>query len=86
MEKYRIEIKRSAAKEIEHLPRRDIQAVMAKIHALADDPRPHGCQKLSGQVKYRVRCGDYRILYTIEDGILMVLVVMVGHRKDVYRG
>ena len=85
MEKYRVEIKKSAVKEIEHLPRRDIKAVLDKISSLAENPRPHDCKKLSGQEKYRVRCGDYRILYSIEDDILIVYVVNVGHRKDVYR-
>ena len=85
MEKYRVEIKKSAAKEIGRLPRGDTRAVLDKIESLADNPRPHDGEKLSGQEKYRVRCGDYRILYTIEDNVLIVCVVKVGHRKDVYR-
>ena len=86
MAKYNIEIKKSAAKEIENLPKRELQTVLHKIHSLTENPRPHGCEKLSGQDKYRVRCGDYRVLYTIEDIVLIVCVVKVGHRKDVYRG
>ena len=85
MEKYKIEIKRSAVKEIEHLPRKDILAILDRIRSLALEPRPRDCKKLSGQEKYRVRCGNYRILYQIEDDILIVLIVKVGHRKDVYR-
>jgi mRNA interferase RelE/StbE len=85
MGKYRIEIKKTAAREIEHLPQNDIHAVLGKIASLADNPRPHGCQKLSGQEKYRLRCGDYRILYSIEDAVLVIYVVKVGHRKDIYR-
>lgn len=85
MGKYKIEIKKSAVKEIEHLPCKDIKTIVDKIASLADNPRPHGCQKLSGQEKYRIRCGKYRILYCIEDDILIVYVVKVGHRKDVYR-
>lgn len=85
MGKYKVEIKKSAVKEIEHLPRRDLQAVLDKIASLVVNPRPHDCKKLSGQEKYRVRCGDYRILYSIEDDILIVYVVKVGHRKDVFR-
>lgn len=85
MGKYSIEIKKSAVKEIEHLLSKDAKAVVDKIASLADDPRPHGCQKLSGQEKYRIRCGNYRILYSIEDDILIVYVVRVGHRRDVYR-
>ena len=86
MGKYKIDIKKSAVKEIEHLPRRDMQDVLDKITSLTKNPRPHDGKKLSGQEKYRVRCGDYRILYSIEDDILVVYVVKVGHRKNVYRG
>ena len=86
MVKYRIEIKKSAAKEIEHIAHKDIKPVLEKIYSLAENPRPHNCKKLSGQEKYRIRCGDYRILYSIKDAILIVFVVKVGHRKDVYRG
>ena len=86
MGKYRVEIKKSAIKEIEHLSRRDIRDVLDKIFSLAENPRPHDCKKLSGQEKYRVRCGDYWIVYSIEDDVLVVYVVKVGHRKDVYRG
>ena len=85
MEKYRIEIKKSAAKEIEHLPHRDIQAVLNKIRSLCKNPRPPGCKKLSGWEKYKIRCGDYRILYSMEDHILIIYIVQVGQRKDVYR-
>jgi mRNA interferase RelE/StbE len=85
MAKYKIEIKRSAGKEIEKLSRKDLLAVLEKIRELAEDPRPHDCKKLSGQEKYRVRCGNYRILYLIEDMVLLILIVKVGHRKDVYR-
>lgn len=86
MVRYKIEIKKSAAKEIEHLPRKDLESILEKISSLAKNPRPYNCKKLSGQEKYRVRCGDYRILYSIEDTILIVIVVKVGHRRDVYRG
>ncbi len=85
MEKYKIEIKKSAVKEIERLPSRELRFVLAKIESLGENPRPYDCRKLSGQEKYRVRCGDYRILYAIEDTVLIVYVVKVGHRKDVYR-
>lgn len=86
MGRYKLEIKKSAAKEIERLPSKDMKAVLEKIESLSDNPRPHDCKKLSAQEKYRVRCGSYRILYSIEDNILIVFVVKVGHRKDVYRG
>lgn len=86
MGRYRLEIKKSAVKEIERLPRKDMKAVLERIESLSDNPRPHDCKKLSAQEKYRVRCGNYRILYSIEDDILIVFVVKVWHRKDVYRG
>ena len=85
MGKYKLEIKKSALKEIERLPRRDLHAVISRMEELSDNPRPHGCKKLSGQDKYKIRSGDYRILYSIEDNILTVYVVKVGHRRDVYR-
>ncbi len=85
MGRYRVEIKKSAAKEIEHLPHKDIKVVLERIESLSENPRPHDCKKLSAQEKYRVRCGNYRILYSIKDDILIVFVVKVGHRKDVYR-
>ena len=85
MASYSLEIKRSAAKELAQLPPKDRGRVVARIQALADDPRPVGAEKLSGQERYRVRQGDYRILYEIEDQILRIMVVKIGHRRDVYR-
>ena len=85
MASYSIEIKRSAAKELEDLPAKDRGRVIARIRALAEDPRPPGAEKLSGQERYRVRQGDYRILYELRDAILLVTVVRIGHRSDVYR-
>ena len=85
MEKYKIEIKRSAEKEIEALPKAAVGVVMRKIHALAHDPRPIDSKKLTGSDLYRLRAGVYRIVYEVEDTVLMILVVKVAHRKDVYR-
>jgi mRNA interferase RelE/StbE len=82
---YRLEVKRSAAKEIADLPKADCQRVVAKIQLLANNPRPHGCEKLSGAEKYRVRQGDYRILYEIDDSAKSVIIVKIGNRKEVYR-
>ena len=85
MAKYRILIKPSAVKEIEVIsPKKDRQRLVDRISKLSDNPRPPGCEKLSGQDKYRIRQGLYRILYLIEDQDLIVYVVKVGHRKDVY--
>jgi mRNA interferase RelE/StbE len=84
--KYRLFIKPSAVKDIEALPlKRDRQRLTERILNLAEDPRPLGSEKLSGQEKYRLRQGRYRILYAIDDQNLLVQVVKVGHRKDVYR-
>ena len=85
MASYELLIKPSAAKEIESLPRKDRLRVVAKIQSLITDPRPDGCIKLSGHEQYRVRQGDYRILYEIHDRQLVITVVKVGHRRDVYR-
>ncbi|MCK5797883.1 MAG: type II toxin-antitoxin system RelE/ParE family toxin [Deltaproteobacteria bacterium] len=88
MANYRVRLKASAAKEIEAIePRRVRRRIVDRIHRLSEDPRPPGCEKLSGHVdRYRVRQGTYRIVYSIEDEILTVMVVKVGHRSSVYRG
>jgi len=82
---YRLVIKPSAAKEIEALPKQDRRRIVAKILSLSSDPRPPGCEKLSGHDQYRLRQGNYRILYEIRDLVLVVVIVKVGHRRDVYR-
>ena len=87
MEKYKVVLKPSAGKEIESIPRKkDRQRIVQRIGLLADNPRPPGSTKLSGYDRYRIRMGAYRIVYGIEDDTLVVYVVKVGHRKDVYRG
>lgn len=82
---YKLLIKASAAKEIEEISKRDRQRVIKRITKLAEDPRCEGCEKLSGQERYRVRQGRYRILYTINDKEVIIVVVKVGHRRDVHR-
>lgn len=82
---YAIELKQSAAREIEALPPHDRRLVVERIGRLAEVPRPRGCEKLAGGERYRVRQGDYRIIYSVEDSALVVLVVKVGNRRDVYR-
>jgi mRNA interferase RelE/StbE len=82
---YSLFIKPSAAKEIEALPKADRLKIVLKIQSLADNPRPPGHDKLSGDDKYRVRQGSCRILYTIDGNELIVSVVKVGHRREVYR-
>jgi mRNA interferase RelE/StbE len=84
--RYSLLIKPSAVEEIEAVTGKAARRrIIERITQLADSPRPPGCEKLSGQNKYRVRQGNYRILYTINDQDLTVCVVKVGHRKDVYR-
>jgi len=87
VEKYRVSIKRSAVKEIEAIPqKKERQRIIRRIGQLADNPRPPGSSKLSGHDRYRLRQGVYRIVYAIDDVEIVVVVVKVGHRKDVYRG
>lgn len=85
MANYKILIKPSAVKEIEALPKKDRQRIIRRIRFLSNDPRPSGYEKLSGEEKYRIRQGTYRIIYSIEDENLTVVVVKVGHRREVYR-
>lgn len=84
--RYRVEFKPSAAKTVERLVRAAQRRVLAAAEALADNPRPDGCRKLAGAVDlYRIRVGDYRVAYTVRNRVLLVLVVRVGHRREVYR-
>jgi len=85
MGNYRIVIKKSAAKEIERIQKEDRIRIVEKIRSLADDPHPNGSKKLSGQEKYRIRQGSYRILYQVIDDALVINVVKVGHRRDIYK-
>jgi mRNA interferase RelE/StbE len=84
---YRLAVKASAAKELDAVePKRLRQRLVAAIADLADNPRPAGCEKLAGaEDGYRIRQGDYRAVYTIDDSARVVLVVKVGHRREVYR-
>ena len=85
MERYKIEIKKSAEREIESIQRKDRLRIIKRIRSLSDEPRPSGAKKLSGEEKYRIRQGNYRILYQIYDEIITIVVVRVAHRRDVYR-
>lgn len=85
MAKYEVRLRKSVSKDLEPIPKRDVQRIVSAIGSLADNPRPPQARKLSGAEKYRLRCGTYRILYEILDDVLLVCVVRVGHRKDVYR-
>lgn len=85
MAKYKIEIKKSALKELKKLPKEPLKRILKKIQSLETNPRPKDAVKLSNQERYRIRVDTYRILYSIEDAILIVTVVKVAHRRDVYK-
>ena len=85
MAAYKIFFKKSVEKDFKGIPKNDLVKIIERIETLVDDPRPPGCEKLTGQEKYRLRQGRYRILYSIQDDELTVWVVKVGHRKDIYR-
>lgn len=85
MPRYEIVFRRSVAKDLDRIPRRDVRRILKAIRSLADDPRPPQSRKLTGDEKYRLRCGIYRVLYIIEDDRLIVCVVKVRHRRDAYR-
>jgi len=85
MAAYSIFFKDSVRKDLDPIPKHHLQRIMERIGALAENPRPAGCEKLSGQEKYRIRQGDYRIIYSIQDTQLTVRVVKVGHGREVYR-
>lgn len=85
MASYELVFKKSVAKDLRAFPGSDIKRIMQRIRKLAENPRPPGCEKLSGAERYRVRQGVYRIIYEIEDNILKVIVVKAGHRREVYR-
>ena len=85
MAAYSVLFRESVQKDLQPIPKRELRRILDRIAALAAEPRPHGCEKLSGRQRYRIRQGKYRIIYSIEDNKMAVCVVKVGHRKDVYR-
>ena len=82
---YKLEFKKSAIKDLKKLNQSEAKKIMLKIKELSTDPRPFNCVKLTNEDKYRIRVGDYRVLYEIIDDILVVNVVKVKHRREVYR-
>jgi mRNA interferase RelE/StbE len=82
---YKIFFKRSVHKDFNAIPKKDLKRILDRIELLAENPRPPGCEKLTGQQRYRLRQGRYRILYSVQDDELTVWVVKAGHRKDIYR-
>ena len=85
MAQYRILIKKSVPKDLKKISKKDIKRILNAIQGLANEPRPPQSKKLSGQERYRLRQGNYRILYSIEDEELIICVVKVGNRRDVYK-
>ena len=82
---YAIEILRSAQKQLARTDRQDHKRIINAIRGLGEDPRPRGCKKLSGRPAWRIRIGPYRVLYEIHDIRLVVMVVAIGNRKEIYR-
>lgn len=85
MASYELVIKRSVAKDLRGIPKQELKRILRRIHSLADDPRPAGCEKLSGRERYRLRQGMYRVLYEIHDKRVTVVVVKVAKRDIIYR-
>lgn len=85
MASYSVLVTKSAAKELETVPGKDRRRIIERIRGLADEPRPFGAEKLSGDDKYRIRQGNFRVLYEILDRELVVTVIRIGNRRDIYR-
>lgn len=81
---YRIELRPAAVRALKHIDHQDRDRIRGAIALLGEDPRPPGARALRGRPGFRVRIGDYRILYTVHDDVLVVVVVTLGHRRDVY--
>jgi len=86
MDSYRIKIVRSAQKDIRKLPNVARAKIVKKIKSLAQNPRPSGCEKLKGsKYNYRIRIGEYRVVYKISEGLLLIEILRAGHRRKIYR-
>jgi mRNA interferase RelE/StbE len=85
MADYRVVLSRSARKELEELPDKIANRIVRQIEALGRLPRPDGCLKLKGTSQWRIRIGDYRVIYAIDDSVRLIDVIFIRHRKDVYR-
>ena len=85
MEKYNIKFKKSVLKDIQVIPEKDLRKILIKIKSLSENPRPFGCVKLSSNNLYRIRQGNYRILYSIEDENLVIYIITIKHRKNAYK-
>jgi mRNA interferase RelE/StbE len=82
---YKVFLKKSAEKELRSIPSQDIARIVEKIKHLEHQPRPHGCEKMEGGDRYRIRQGDWRVIYTINDAEKSIMVFKIGNRREVYR-
>ena len=82
---YQIIFERTARKDIQKINQTDQVRIIESIELLADEPRPKGCKKLKGREAWRIRVGNYRVIYEILDNLLIITVITVGHRRDVYK-
>ena len=85
MAAYKVYFRESVEKDLNTIPKKELKRILRRIKMLEDNPRSQGCEKLTGQERYRVRQGQYRIVYSIQDEELSIWIVKVGHRKEVYR-
>jgi len=85
MENYSVVVKKSVTKDLRNIPNKDVERILKRINSLSENPRSDGCIKLSGQERYRVRQGIYRIVYEIQDSELVILIVKVAHRGEIYQ-
>lgn len=85
MAEYNVLFRKSVEKDLAGIPRSDVGRILKRIQSLESDPRPPGCEKLTGHERYRLRQGRYRIVYSIQDNELTIWIVTVGHRKEIYR-
>lgn len=85
MGKFNLVLKKSAYRDLRNIPQKDVARILKCLEALKENPRGPGCEKLSGRERYRVRKGIYRIIYEIHDEEIMIVVVKVGHRRDIYK-
>ncbi len=82
---YKIFFRQSVLKDLAKIPKRELQRIIKRIEKLAHNPRSQGCEKISGQDRFRIRQGNYRIIYSIQDDELTIWIVKFGHRRDIYR-
>lgn len=85
MARFELRFKPSVAKDLRGIPKTEVRRLLKRVEALRDDPRPAGCEKLTGRELYRIRQGVYRIVYSVDDAAVVIEVIKVGHRREVYR-